>query len=553
MKRTKKVIDIIVAAFVCIAFIFAYPSGYASAYNQVPYSVRIGLYFNGTGNGGADASSSYQVYCEDGISLGCTDGGGGYRHLYDFGFDNESEKMNLSKYAFGKRYAVVTGRNAATIYDVAGRVKELRQKGFEPQLAYFNGWVLIADFYDDQNAALSAIESRLADSFPDYDFSAEELSGKYILVTVANVRQFIFDATYSNLRAVPIIRESRDAPSLIELNDKCYRGAIELIRGGNGDMTVVNIVAMNDYLYGVVPGEIQASSSSEALKAQAVAARTYAMNSIGKHGDNGFDLCGTTHCQVYGGYASENAVTSKAVDETDGKIVTYQGNPATVFFFSSSGGFTANVKNVWNDIREYPYLIGVEDGYESGLSYNYNWETIHTAAEIKAKLAANGTDIGDVTGIAVTGTSEGGRVIELTISGTRGKTKILNGECRTFINNLHSQMYTVFATTPNASSGAGGGKSQAAVGAGGVASVSPGAGQTIGAEGQLAQLIGSGGSAVSDSGYINLPANGAVFHFVGRGWGHGVGMSQEGAKGMANAGYTYTEILTHYFPGCAVG
>ena len=554
MKRHNNYFYIIVSVLVCFGFAAAYPPQNASAYNQVPYSVRVGLYYGASGNDGAGAASSYQVYCEDGLSLGCTDGGGGYRHLYDFTLPDASQKMGLSKYAFAKSFAVVTGRQDATVYEVAGRVSELRQKGYDPQLAYLNGWVLIVDFFDTQNAAASAIENGLSDVFPGFAFNAEALSGKYILITVGNTRQFIFDASYSNLRAVPIIREGNETPALIELDGARYRGDIELIRGVNNDMAVVNIIAMDDYLYGVVPNEIQASSSYEAIKAQAVAARTYAVNSIGKHGDYGFDLCTGAHCQVYNGYASENARSSGAVDETSGKIVTYQGAPASVFYFSSSGGYTANVKHVWNDVREYPYLIGVEDSYESGLSYRYNWETIYTAGEIKAKLAANGINIGDITGVVVTGTSDGGRAIEVTISGTLGKKVFSNGDCRTFINNLHSQMYTVFATNANDSGGAGGGgNALTAIGADGAAASFSGAGLAIDADGQLSKLIGNGGSAVSDNGYSNISAKGAVFHFVGRGWGHGVGMSQEGAKGMADAGFTYIEILTHYFPGCAVG
>ena len=535
----------------CFGLMLASPPAGVSAHASVPYSVRVGLYYNSSA-GDSAAQSSYRIYCEDGISLGCADGGGGeYKHLYDFNFADGSEKMNLSQYTFGKAYAVTMGGGAATIFDVAGRVKDLRQAGYDPQLAYFNGWVLIAGFYDTQGAAMQAVESNLSGAFPEYDFSVNELSGKYIAVTTGDIRHFIFDANNENLRAAPTTAKNGENAALIELNGKRQRGVIEFIREAKSGITAVNILRMDEYLYGVVPSEIQASSSHEALKAQAVAARTYTVNFLGKHGAAGFDLCAGTHCQVYGGIASEDARSSLAVDETSGKIVTYNGNPAQVFYFSSSGGYTANVKYVWSSEQEYPYLAGVEDKYESGLSHNYTWETVYTANEIKAKLAAGGTDIGDINGVAVTKTAEGGRAIEVTITGSRGTKVYSNGDCRTFLNNLHSQVYTVFAV--NSGDTASGGKTLTAIGSQGTSAFVSGSGEAVGAGGQISKLKGNGGTVISDSGYSNIPAGGTTFRFAGRGWGHGVGMSQEGAKGMANAGFSYIEILIHYFPGCAVG
>jgi stage II sporulation protein D len=412
---------------------------------------------------------------------------------------------------------------------------------------------LIVGYYDTHSAALQAVESEFKAAFPDYGYTAEALSGKYTMIAMNNIRQFIFDAGEKNLRISPGHPDGGDSPALVELNGKPYRGAIELVRGAKSEITAVNIIALEDYLYGVVPMELQASSPAEALKAQAVASRTYAVNMIGKHGAEGFDMCRTDSCQVYGGYEAEDARATRAVDDTRGKVVLYKGSIAEVYFFSSSGGYTANVSHVWNSVREYPYLTAVEDNYESGDSKNYEWETVYTAAELKTKLASNGVNIGNITGVAVTKAAEGGRVIELTITGADGVKVFTNGSCRTFLGNLHSQVYTVYANDANNQTGAGG-RTYASAGADGtIGNTISGGCAAIGAGGVTAVIKGNGGTAVSAGGYTGLPACGAVFRFAGRGWGHGVGMSQEGAKGMAYAGFSYIDILIHYFPGCTIG
>jgi stage II sporulation protein D len=527
---------------VFLAFFCFIPGYRAFAYGGIPYSVRVGLYYDSSGE--HKTLARYELFCENGVSVGVLGQGTNYRHLYDF-FPKESSKMYLIRHSFAKGFAVATGRDAGSLFEVIARVKTLQQSGYDPQIAYIDGWVLLTGFYDSAEASQQAIDANMTPAFPDYGFTAERLSGKYVIVAIGNTRNFIFDASSGNLFIAPLpSAEGRD-PALIEFNEKLYRGAIELGRNYSSDMTAVNVIPLEDYLYGVVPREIQASSSKEALKAQAVAARTYAINNNDKHGASGFDLCRTTHCQVYGGCEAEDSRASQAVRETAGKIVTYRGRPAEVFYFSSSGGHTENVKNVWGGASDYPYLSGVVDKYESGASYNYKWETVYTADEIKARLAESGVSIGDVMGVSVTKTSAAGRAIEVTVIGTLGSKAYTNESCRTFLRNLHSQMYTILSDGSD-------GEKYASVGASDAKPVATDAGEAIGADGPTALSGGSGGTAISDGGLSGLAARGKTYRFVGRGWGHGVGMSQEGAKGMANNGFKYDQILTHYFPGCAV-
>jgi len=575
----------VLSTLICLALLASFPCVGSHAYANLPGNIRIGLNYGG-GSGAGKASSSYDVYGKDGVSVGYSDGGEGYMHFCELKFPDANSRLSLIKHSFSKSHAVVTGRDTYSFQEISGRVKALQQKGYDPYLAFLGRWVLIVDFYASQELAQAAINTYFAAQFPGYGFNAEPLSGKYILAAIGKMRMFIFDAGGGNLIIHPLGSGDGGGLALIELNGKKYRGAIEINRRKAGEMIAVNYVSMDDYLYGVVPREIGASSPAEALKAQAVAARSYAAKNIGKHGADGFDLCTTTHCQVYGGYESENTRSSDAVDATSGEIVTYKGSPAEVYYFDSSGGHTENSMNVWGG-REYPYLKGVEDKYESGNSHNYVWEAVYTAEELKSKLAGSGVHIGDITGVSVTKTSAAGSAIEVTITGTEGVKVYTNGSCRTFLGNLQSQMYTVY--TQNAigadnavgsgSEGANGGGSEGANGGGSEganASGSKGANAggsgggyyAIGAEGDARQvsgpkeavasdgrtvsLPGVGGAAVSDSGTAGFQAKGQTFRFAGRGWGHGVGMSQEGAKGMAGSGFSYEQILTHYFPGCAV-
>jgi peptidoglycan hydrolase-like amidase len=149
------------------------------------------------------------------------------------------------------------------------------------------------------------------------------------------------------------------ADDTLSLDGVAYRGVFE-VHGDAGGLTVVNLVNVEDYLRGVVPNELSplAFPQVEALKAQAVAARTYALRNRGKFEDKGYDLCATSACQVYKGKASEHPVSDEAVDETRGIVATYEGEPIEAFYTSTCGGHTEDAQNVFEGESE-PYLRGV--------------------------------------------------------------------------------------------------------------------------------------------------------------------------------------------------
>jgi len=174
--------------------------------------------------------------------------------------------------------------------------------------------------------------------------------------------------------------------SIINVNGKNYRGNVEIRRFSDSDMTVINHLSMQEYLYGVVPREIGGNSPLEAVKAQAIVARTYATKNYSRRKKWGFDLYPTVDDQAYGGYDWENPNSNNAVDETDGQVVVYNGELIGGYYFSTSGGYTESSENVWGGKLD--YLKAVPDYYEPEVAGNTSWEVEYTAKEIKDKLAS---------------------------------------------------------------------------------------------------------------------------------------------------------------------
>ncbi len=307
----------------------------------------------------------------------------------------------------------------------------------------------------------------------------------------------------------------------IECAGKLYRGDIKLIAGADG-ILIVNVLGLEDYLYGVVGREMSESFPIEALKAQAVAARNYAVMSIGRHSADGFDLCNGVHCQAYGAYDSEGEKIRQAVDETAGKLLLYKGQPVQCYYYSSNGGYSESSENVW--VAELGYLKGKRDPYEDASRIpNYNWSVTFTADEIKSTLASRGIDIGDITDVTVVSRSENNHVTELLIAGTEGEKSYYKDNIRAALPKaLNSTLFSV--------SKSGGALPVKVLTSNGIITV-----QTD----EVSVLTGEG-RAYAGGGDLS-------FTFAGSGWGHGVGMSQYGAMLMAEQGFDYEKILTFYF------
>jgi stage II sporulation protein D len=204
--------------------------------------------------------------------------------------------------------------------------------------------------------------------------------------------------------------------------DRRYRGSLQVSVVG-GKLQVVNTVGLEAYLYGVVPSEMPHTWAAEALKCQAIVARSYAL-AVRKIGGS-FDLYSDTRSQVYRGVDGEQPEASAAVDATAGQVVLYQGKVATTYFYSSSGGRTAAIQDVWPTAKPVPYLVSVADPYDT-ISPYHDWGPYRfTAATLARRFKVPGKLV-DVQA-ALNGS---GRAISVTATGTIGEVTVAAGDVR---------------------------------------------------------------------------------------------------------------------------
>lgn len=357
----------------------------------------------------------------------------------------------------------------------------------------------------------------------------------------------------------------------ISVNNKHYRGMLTFAVQGN-TLTAVNVVDLEEYLYGVVPSEMPQSYEEDALKAQAVAARTYAITKLGAHTGSGYQLCDTTSCQVYRGYDGEANSTTQAVEDTAGEIACYDGTPIEAVFSASTGGYTENSENVWGNVT--PYLRAVPEVVEE---YGDNtWKRTLTLRELDALLSAKGENIGTAEDIEITKLSTGGRVQELKIIASKGSKTLKKEDIRTYFSgaacgSLPGKMFTINgeggeigvydgkAAVQSAGKPKSGTLSAAALEKGIIARTS---GSLRGMDGaklpvSLGKSSGTASGVKNNGDYevysVSLSTvSGGKFVFEGVGSGHGVGLSQNGAQAMALEGYDYEEILQHYYTGITI-
>ncbi|MDD4005181.1 MAG: SpoIID/LytB domain-containing protein [Elusimicrobiaceae bacterium] len=301
--------------------------------------------------------------------------------------------------------------------------------------------------------------------------------------------------------------------------DKELRGDIE-IRKLEKRLAIINIVNVEEYVYGVLASEMPVRYPFEALKAQAVLARTYAMKNSGKHKAEGYDLCDSQHCQVYGGVGGESSRGNSAVDATRGEILTYDGKPAQTVFSANGGGFTQSGASAgWGDV---PYWGVVSDydgireppsqpfefdhlyktlpkAYCEGSFYvkatHYRWTRVVRTQDIAKEVSAR-KEIGEITAIVLVRRGLSGHISRMVIKGTKGDFPLDK-------------------------------------------------------EYQVRKYLGDG--LLRSAAFVMEPVyrNGkpVEYLFYGAGWGHGVGFCQSGSSGRASAGQKYGEMLETYFPG----
>ena len=309
---------------------------------------------------------------------------------------------------------------------------------------------------------------------------------------------------------------------------RLYEGELEITRDAARMLALVNVVDLEAYARGVVCAEMEPNYPPEALKAQAVTARSEALAVRDRHRPDGFDLCAEAHCQAYRGVSGQTPPGNAAVEATRGEVLTYRDRVANAVYHAVCGGHTENSSDVWGG-AEVPYLRGVPDRAEPDnpeeVDYRsesdelrayltgappvncrqpeyvdltrFRWVKVLTRKQVEASLA-DMVNVGEVIDLRPLQRGASGRITRLAVVGTRG-TSTLSPELviRRALGGLRSSAFVVDR-------------------------------------------------------YCDEAGRAVVFVLWGAGWGHGVGMCQAGAAGMATSGRRYRDILAKYYPGAEI-
>jgi stage II sporulation protein D len=557
MNLKKYMVNIFIIFFAFILIFCIAEDSYA--YQDIPQTIKIGLYFE------KSAVSSININSQTGFEIGYEKDGQFASLIQDISIKNlivrkdtfftirENVAVEYSPNDLnapqGKKYGPYHIQIGGTYpnYDLTmQQVESLKQKGIEAFPAFINGsfkvWTGL--YTSEQEAQNALVQVKQLTNSSSYELIMPGATRVQVLLPEQEVPKLIFDDTSISLFIQPL--PNKDLTPLVNINGKKYRGGMEFKRFSDSDMTVINVVDFEQYLYGVLPREMGGSWPLEALKAQAVAARTYAVLHMNKYLKYGFNLDATTASQVYGGFEVENPNCTRAVEETRGEVLTYKGKPAYIYYFSTSGGHTEDIRNVWGGSGA-PYLIGVEDTYEPTERADRGiWTVEMTPERVKEVLKVQNYDLGEIISIKPVEYSTAGRVIKLKIVGTKGEYIFEKQETRTIFGAyfMNSQHYTVSTDSDIYISGINAkspilttGSEIKVISRRGITSINP----------SLGRFYVKG--ANTKKSYAVIPQ---LYTFNGRGWGHGVGLSQWGARGMAENGFKYDEILTHYFPGTQI-
>lgn len=450
--------------------------------------------------------------------------------------------------------------------EIRARMEDYRQRGIEVMLYYDSAPALAVTGFEDDAAAWSFVSDR-------------GLTGEVLYV------QDCFSVSDANGRMLALLSASnKDCMVAADVCDMscsqsektyAYRGGFRYTLGSSGSFALVNRVDIEEYLYGVVPVEMSASWPMESLKAQAVAARNYAVVPSGKYARYGFDVDDSTGSQAYYGYGYEKSRATQAVDETRGEYMLYDNEVIHMFFNASSGGYLDSVGNIWGG-KDLPYLYPKPDPY----SFGYTWQYTLYPWFLTEVIREMGEDVGEPSGIEILERTESGRVKKMKIIGLNGSFEVSGERFKAVVNStkFKSTLFTFdpdlaqrFVEKVDGDTGSQGGESS-----GQVRKLSEIVGRAVSPEGRSVtkaeiEAAHAGSASGSESGNTDAAGNSGsadaeharyrllfadsetayfnegVITIYGHGYGHGIGLSQIGAVKMAELGKSYLEILMFYY------
>jgi len=389
-------------------------------------------------------------------------------------------------------YYLYLSLNFSDYYKKNSIEKEL--KGYEDDKEYAGNTSLFSDSMLPSKIRVLVLQSEAPVLFSSegcinlfFDNGSKEIIVRPEIDTVFSVRDGFL--IVDNLPAGQAVRLKADSEQNIKVNGLSYRGDV-WVRAVDGQIFVVNSLDLEEYLYGVIPREISPSWPEQALKTQAVAARTYALYHMIKRKHEMYDVFSTTSSQVYGGKVSEHPSAISAVDKTKGEVLTCNGRLILALYHANSGGRTEQMGNVWQG--GFTYLKSVEDDF-SIKRPGYSWDKKLDKTVIENCLKNYGLDISSIVNIVPVERAESGRIKKLEIIQDNKSFFLSGNSFRLMVN-----------------------------------------------------------PAKIKSSNFEVKKEKEKFCFLGTGYGHGVGMSQWGVNSMAKKGYDYRQILKFYYPEAVI-
>jgi len=278
---------------------------------------------------------------------------------------------------------------------------------------------------------------------------------------------------------------------LIFINDRCFRGEMIFVKSEEGKITVVNVLELEEYLKGVVSKEISDRWPLEAIKAQAIVARTYTLYIKKQKKYPFYDLTSDISSQVYGGQTAEKYRTNLAVDQTRGLVLIYNKTILPAYYHATCGGFTEDASELWGDSM--PPLAGKVCEFCKE-SPHFFWKRNVRLKDIQDQLNAQGYSLGLIKEITVVERNKSQRIKELKIATRDGKEVVISGK-------------------------------------------------------DFRNIVGP--NLIKSNNYV-IEMKGYYVDFLGKGWGHGIGLCQWGANFMARQNYSFDQILEYYYPGVEI-
>jgi len=355
----------------------------------------------------------------------------------------------------------------------------------------------VADTAADITVRVCIIDDRgsialaLKGKYKLYAYNTERLlmEGPFLSANISGTKEGILFGSREIKAPGVNFRVARDGN--IYVDGRRFRGEIDIVREENGKLMVINRLPIDDYLYGVLYHEVSHRWPMEVLKAQAIVARTFALYQIRQNKAQPYDLRSDIYSQVYGGRTSEKWSTTAAVDRTKGEILTYKGDIFPAYYHATCGGYTEDAANLWNiDLAP---LKSVPCSFCSN-SPHYRWKKEVSLSALGDKLKENGYKLGKVSAVTVLSKNSSGRVDKVEIKDDSGVSVVLTGK-------------------------------------------------------DFRQMLGPNDVRSTK---VDLSIRRGNLILDGLGWGHGVGMCQWGAYGMARKGKKANEILQYYYPGSEI-